>query len=533
MDKNKGNDLSNFIPKGYVVGYKFDLMSDEDIKKKAVVKITSSANTTQEKTPYPHGPRSQLLGTDSGKYKCLTCDQSKGHCRVGHDVYIETFAHFSPHKNIMAITKKVISILCVNNKCNKIIFSTDKLDYEKKYIYLKKKDLLTHMYETAKQEKSVCFSCKTPVRIAEDNKMFPMIFKYVLNNIIKYDLYPYMVYETLMRTSEDEFKKYFPNIPERKKLCNTLTLISGIPMRLDSISAITNKPEPNEITTAYNLLLKYTAECGKDFKLSSTQEITEEIKKNQDAVLYLKYSIVNGKINIGPDYAKNDTIKSIISFIDRKSTEGGIANISGKDGPVRGGILAKRIHNIGRLVATCDNTLKFGHVRLPENLMKNLYTVEVYNEFNMIRLNALYINGAKYPGAEYIIRSSDNSKLYSEEVNKTYVPQISDTIKRNVCGGDLVNVGRAPTLMPYNVSAYKISNEFNTLGDSLCIKSSEYKKLKDGGFDGDESSVIAPRDMNGLAELSLLMKTQNIVTTIKNGDVQLGIDCNSLIGASL
>ena len=177
--------------------------------------------------------------------------------------------------------------------------------------------------------------------------MFPMIFKYVLNNIIKYDLYPYMVHETLMRTSEDEFKKHFPNIPEPKKLCNTLTLISGIPMRLDSISAITNKPESIEITTAYNLLLKYTAESGKDFKLSSTQELTEEIKKNQDAVLYLIYSIVNGKINIGPDYAKNDIIKSIISFIDRKSTEGGIANISGKDGPVRGGILAKRIHNIG------------------------------------------------------------------------------------------------------------------------------------------------------------------------------------------
>ena len=275
MDKNKSNDLSNFIPKGYVVSYKFDLMSDEEIKKKAVVKITSSTNTTQEKTPHPHGPRSQLLGTESGIYKCLTCDQSKEHCRVGHDGYIETFAHFSPHKNIMAITKKVISILCVNNKCNKIIFSTDKLDYEKKNIYLKKKDLLTHMYETAKQE-------KTPVRIAEDNKMFPMIFKYVLNNNIKYDLYPYMVQETLMRTSEDEFKKYFPNIPEPKKLCNTLTLISGIPMRLDSISAITND------------------------------------------VLYLIYSIVNGKFNIGPDYAKNDTIKSIISFIDRKSTEGGI-----------------------------------------------------------------------------------------------------------------------------------------------------------------------------------------------------------------
>ena len=88
------------------------------------------------------------------------------------------------------------------------------------------------------------------------------------------------------------------------------------------------------------------------------------------------------------------------------------------------------------------------------------------------QLKAAYINGAKYPGAEYIIRSSDNSKSYCEEVNKTYVPHIGDTIKRNVCGGDLVIVGRAPTLMPYNVSAYKISNEFNTLGDSLHIKSS-------------------------------------------------------------
>lgn len=80
MDRIKNNSLSDFIPKGYIIGYRFGLMSDEDIKNKAVIKITSSANTTQEKTPHPHGPRSQFLGTDSSRYKCLTCNQSKEHC---------------------------------------------------------------------------------------------------------------------------------------------------------------------------------------------------------------------------------------------------------------------------------------------------------------------------------------------------------------------------------------------------------------------------------------------------------------------
>ena len=527
------NKRSSFIPRAQVLGVDFHLLSDKEIESIAVTPITS-AMIVSNRMENVNGPRSQFLGTDSSRYKCYTCYQSSRNCVTGHCGYIKGFPAFNPEKGIIRITKKVLTILCHNSSCYRFVFSHKKMIEERAAIQKKEsKALITHLYNKIKTSPGTCNYCKTPVRIVEENNDFYCILRYTIGGIHK-KLYPYEVYDLLTKTSYDDFKEFFPNLPPPDTLCTKNILVSGVPFRINMISPINNKPEVNPITVAFQSLISLSIMYN-DEKLPPSNELDDITKINMDGYLFLlRHFVITSIPSLPLDVMqKNKSFSQTVKFLKQKFNNIGLSDISGKGKIIRDQQFSKRVHNIARSVVTCDNTIPFGEVTLPINIMKNLFTEEKIHDYNRIRLMKHYQNGNTFPGASYLIREIDNAKLLIENINSTYTPVNGDIIKRHIGPGDFVIVIRQPTLILSNITSYRISRKINTDSMAIGINPEEYSQLKGGDFDGDESPVVALSGVNGLAEITYILPTHRFLVNIKNTHVMLGAANNCAMGLAM
>jgi DNA-directed RNA polymerase beta' subunit len=109
-----------------------------------------------------------------------------------------------------------------------------------------------------------------------------------------------------------------------------------------------------------------------------------------------------------------------------------------------------------RSVITGDARLKINEVGIPKMHARNLEIPEVVTEQNRSRLLTYYLNGKdRYPGCHRIIKKADGHIYRIELMDKNYVPQIGDTILRDLITGDYVNFNRQPSLLFSNISGMR------------------------------------------------------------------------------
>ncbi|MCB1712616.1 MAG: hypothetical protein KDH96_09145, partial [Candidatus Riesia sp.] len=514
------------------MGVRFKLLDDKEREDISSIRIISS-EVIKDKMPFVFGPKSPFTGTDNNRIKCATCKQGSRNCIIGHYGHISGFPAFNPYKQIMIKTKKVLSILCHNSSCYRLVFSSEAIMEEMKKPSRNEKDnLLTHLYNIIHTTPGlVCYHCKTPVRYIEDNPEFPVIFRYKVAGIYNL-LYPIEVYELLNKTSVDEFNRFFPEI-RPSTLCTKNVLVPGLPFRVDMISVMTNKPEINPLTSAIISLISY-CQSYDNLVITKSSEMDDITRQNMDGYLFLlKYLVIGNVMPLSGSLINNNKILStVIKFLTKKIPTG-FDNIAGKEGTIRGRQMAKRIGNIARGVVTCNSRIPFGHVALPINIMSRLYHEEKFTSFNRIRLLVHYNNGSKFPGANYLIRAIDNEKLIVDNIKDNYVPVDGDILIRHIAPGDRVILIRQPTLNLSNITSYIIDKDIDPNSMAIGVNPEEYANLKGGDFDGDESPVIAMSDYNGISELTELLPTHEYLVNVKNTNVMIGADNNSAMGIAL
>lgn len=233
------------------------------------------------------------------------------------------------------------------------------------------------------------------------------------------------------------------------------------------------------------------------------------------------------------DMIKGSSIGSV-ALKTTSSNNKGLVSLSQrlpkKMGRFRRNILGKRVMNTARSVITGDPFMSLNEVGVPLQVAKIIQIPEYVQEYNIKKLNVIYMNRHDiYPGWTSIIKSIDGRKYNVSKMPRDYKLQIGDIIYRDMIDGDPVCFGRQPSLLPSNLAGLsaRILGGAKTLRMNVSICN-----LYNADFDGDTMLLSVPTNLAPRYELKKTSFVHNFIISWKDSSCSLGVFQDSLIGAA-
>ena len=185
------------------------------------------------------------------------------------------------------------------------------------------------------------------------------------------------------------------------------------------------------------------------------------------------------------------------------------ARLTGKTGRLRSSILGTRQDFSGRSVLTLPPDMPMDTVGIPLSMARTLTfrervcAVNIHLCTNLLRLG--YVN--------YVERDNGDILLCSLLDTSTFVLEEGMHIERHLLNGDWAVVNRQPTLHPPSMLGLRV---WVHTGKSLLLPHSVMNGLA-GDYDGDELTVIVPRDHESRAECAMLLHPMRHFLSSTNG----------------
>jgi DNA-directed RNA polymerase II subunit RPB1 len=121
--------------------------------------------------------------------------------------------------------------------------------------------------------------------------------------------------------------------------------------------------------------------------------------------------------------------------------------LNGKNGRMRGNLMAKRVDFSARSVITGDPNISIRELGIPLKVAKNITKPVVVNNRNRAFLTKLIQNGPDiHPGAKILERKNGESITLRYIDRESIVLEDGDTVHRHIMDGDAVLFNRQPTL---------------------------------------------------------------------------------------
>lgn len=216
-----------------------------------------------------------------------------------------------------------------------------------------------------------------------------------------------------------------------------------------------------------------------------------------------------------------------------KPIRGLCQRLKGKQGRFRGNLSGKRVDFSGRTVISPDPNLRIDEVAVPDRVAKILTYPERVNRYNINKLRRLVMNGAlKYPGANYIIKKDENSRLnlrFGKLENIANNLAIGDIVERHIEDGDIVLFNRQPSLHRLSIlSHFAKVRPWRTFRLNECV-CTPYN----ADFDGDEMNLHVPQTEEARAEAMALMGVKNNLVTPRSGEPIIAATQDFITGSFL
>jgi len=306
-----------------------------------------------------------------------------------------------------------------------------------------------------------------------------------------------------------------------------------------------------------------------------------EIQTNQLTVMYQNIIRVNNQLSRLRDeqlraQARSElaySIERLIDNTDGKHVVGHLKDyvsikklIQGKKALIRKAMMGKRTNYTARTPAGPDPTLKYGQISVPAVWTKFLTIQERVFGLNQAALTDLLRQGQiSYIHPAYGRLRGLNIRV-TPEIAALYQLQTGDLVSRHLRDGDMVVVGRQPTLHQGSLQAYEVvvrnySQERQAdlwsgltmrrpvqpaLGTQVrtTIQESSGRPLTIGAhlssttphnldFDGDEMSAYSIQTLFGQAEMRTLMSARECIANGQSNRNGVGIVYDGIVSASL
>ena len=501
-----------------IIGLQFGLASPEEIRNGSVALI-------KVKEPYTNGfptinglfdPR---MGTLEQKLICPT---------DGHD-YIKCPGYFGHlelptavfHVQYIPYITKILGCFCFN--CCK---------------FLNSKENNRHFLNLPADQrfKSVTASCEKIKRCGDNNDCgcnFVQPQKYKKDG---FNIYAVWIdaekneIETLLTADKvlSKFKRYLDDdihfiglhpVWSRPEYMICTVLPIAPPVVRPSVKHDAQQRSEDDLTHIYFALLKACNTLQEKINNNASQEVIRDLTT---VVQYILGNIVDSKLSGGNPMAQRSG-RPLKSIKDR---------LTGKNGRMRGNLMAKRVDFSARTVITADPNIGMRQLGVPKVIAKNITFPAKVNELNRNFLKQLIINGQEWPGANSIVRkgTTDAISLKFLENRESIHLEIGDIVNRHMLDGDPVIFNRQPSLHKMSMMGHlaKIMDVGNTFRLNLAVT-----KGYNADFDGDEMNLHMPQSVEAQAELRYLAAVvEQIIDPQKNASVH-GIFQDSLVGSYL
>ena len=231
---------------------------------------------------------------------------------------------------------------------------------------------------------------------------------------------------------------------------------------------------------------------------------------------------------------RDDLQNSVNELMDTSSSSQGLPRqitdvgglrqaMDGKYGILRRHLMGKRVDFCARSVASGDPRLRINEVGVPSAVCNTLTTPERVTELNIASIRSGKIKG------HYLQRGNQRFDLLSRpELQRT--AQVGDVLDRVLRTGDVVALGRQPTLHRGSMMGLRIREFHNSLTFRLNVSTATPLNCD---FDGDCINIYVPQDQESRAEIDELMQASTNIVSSQSAKPLMGLVQDALLGSYL
>ena len=243
---------------------------------------------------------------------------------------------------------------------------------------------------------------------------------------------------------------------------------------------------------------------------------------------------------------KDEALKSIffkvshfISNSDKKNKQGSSKIMSsvkdiiqGKRGLVREALMGKRVNFAGRTVANGGSFLRVDEIGLPKSMAEELTRPIVVCSYNREELQHYYDTGKVKRITMKNGSFADQQAFVNEFLHKrfpNYKLQHGDIVDRQIMNGDVIMVGRQPTLHKQNLMSLRV-----ILIDDFCVRINlSITTPLNADFDGDELHIHVPQTVESYVEAEQLLSIGHNLMSSQTNNPMMAITYDTLTAAYL
>ena len=474
--------LTNSMNVSKIVGIQFSIMSPDEIRKGSVAEITSRETYINNK-PVIGGLFDPRMGVLEPGLICPTdgLDYIKTPGYHGHIELARPVFYIQYLNNILKILR------CVCFKCSKLLISKEKhkhflnemTDNRWKTVF----NLASKIKRCGEDTDDGC-GCLQPNKIrkeglatiyaewsAENSESDPIVIKLTAEMVLK-----------ICKRISDEDVNFmgFSPIYSRPDWMICQVMLVPPPAVRPSVKHDAQQRSEDDLSHILVNIIK------------TNKTLQEKIQNNapmnmiDDWTTVLQYYVATQIDNKIPGVASvaQRSGRPLKSIKDR---------LSGKNGRMRGNLMAKRVDFSARSVITADPNISIKELGIPMKIAKNITKPVFVNKLNKNFLTKLVRNGPDvWPGAKMLEKKNGESitlKYYLDR--NSIVLEEGDTVHRHMMDGDAILFNRQPTL--HRMSMMCHIARIMQRGDTFRMNVADTKPYN-ADFDGDKIHLVSNRE---------------------------------------
>jgi DNA-directed RNA polymerase beta' subunit len=491
-----------------IVGFKYYVRGDNDIKLDAVVEVTN-ADTHKGDRPVSKGVLDHHMGTINNEFACGHCFHSKTLC--------------PGHQGVLALKYPVI------NPC----FSSELI------MWLR----------------IICHNCGHPVVELPPNNRKRYLLKEVAKNIKPNSVCIHCMHVNKSVSSDRKTRYDIVRVVEEKRTelfynHEIYKVISKIQDSTVAALGVDPKSHPRNLIWHYypvapNTLRPNLRKGGTRIMLGDLTTLIRELananlqlpneipdisgdpqnRKTYTSVIE-KYRSLNGyvyNLNKGRSAGKKNS----------RNAEGSYAllrSCNGKRGDLRGHVFGKPSSNVMRSVITSESQVPVSGLGIPQNMAVKIPIPDIVTPWNRVHCQMMLNNGTTYPSVRNVkSKNWGNVWRVTAKIPENYILEVGDEIKRDMITGDQIGFGRQPSLEISALSGHRVT--VFAVGDTFCMNVSACKMYA-ADFDGDTMYCPVPVGLAPRVEVAVMANVGNWFNSHKNHAPRVGAFQDSLIGTA-
>ena len=477
----------------------FSLLSPQQIKKMAHVKVVTPELYDKEGYPVEGGLMDTRLGVIDPGLRCRTCNGKLKEC-PGHFGYIELgrpVLHISYVKAILIFLQSTCA------ECGRILLEEEEIIKNKsrieKLIASGKEDLIpkvNKLVRTATKTAKKCPHCKAKVNPIKLEK--PSTFFEDQKRIT-----PIEILERFEKISDSDCMLIGVNPAFARPEWMILTIFQIPPVTMrPSITLESGERAEDDLTHKLSDIVRINQRLFENINAGAPEIIVEDL---WDLLQYHVTTFFNNEVAQVPP-ARHRSGQPLKTITER---------IKSKEGRFRHNLAGKRVNYAARTVISPDPKLELNEVGVPLAIAMELTVPERVTEWNINWLKNFIKNGPKkYPGANYVLDGSKKKKI-SPETQEVILEELvpGQIVERHLLDGDISIFNRQPSLHRMSIMCHKVKvlpGRSFRLNPAVC-------NPYNADFDGDEMNLHIPQTEEARAEAEILMEVETQIMSPKHG----------------